>query len=674
MPVPRRIWTFASGSNNPGEIAGYARAGIPPGVAMLRWSGDAWAWLCGMGTGATRAPYDCWATLLDVVMQIPTLPVFVDTGAFAEAATPKPITPALWHEILGGQLELARRIGPRAALVLPDKVGDQTATLRRLRQYRAQVTAILDARARGIVVLQRGRLSAAQMAVEVAQILGRADFVLGFPTARARTSPGEIRTALAELPWRAAGVHLLGIGPDSDRFAAYVAALAPLPEGAWASCDAVLHRRLVGRAHTSARGDVYPTRPMTEQQDIARAELLEQAWGGVEDPLVREAVDPTEQLVEPSGWMTAEVAREIARRGVAERVLTRADATTFARDPTAGWRAVQQRDEGVAEQWLEQEIERAVGDLSGRMRKERAIRAVFGRGAPTPAPAPEFAQLELDIDGTTKANPEEIPDESNLLFLLGPPGSIPAITGPEQGRVVANGIAHYVSETGSHRYVLYREGVPLAGLQIVDLSMSSGRTPRTLGYIAGVHTIREERRQGHASKLLAAAQRDFTQIEHSQHLTTLGGLWKAAVDLPPRCVGLVSCSKSKLDVAAPAWKLYSPSWVFRKSAEYVSRRCGVWHVLSAKHGVVDPDQVLEPYDVTLVGASKAVRNRWAARVLKQLRDRYAGKTVTFVLMAGERYADALDGIEHADWIRATVEQPMRGMSTGARRKWLGTVT
>jgi predicted transcriptional regulator len=139
-------------------------------------------------------------------------------------------------------------------------------------------------------------------------------------------------------------------------------------------------------------------------------------------------------------------------------------------------------------------------------------------------------------------------------------------------------------------------------------------------------------------------------------------------------VGLVSCTKSKLDEAAPARELYSPSWVFTKSVEYVEERCDEWLVLSAKHGLVEPDEVIEPYDETLAGTKKATKDEWATRVREQLKARYEGKRVKFVLMAGESYAGAVEGIEQEAWIDAKVEQPMKGMSTGFRRRWLAQNT
>lgn len=127
-------------------------------------------------------------------------------------------------------------------------------------------------------------------------------------------------------------------------------------------------------------------------------------------------------------------------------------------------------------------------------------------------------------------------------------------------------------------------------------------------------------------------------------------------------VGLVSCTKSKLDTPAPARDLYSPSWVFARSAEYVERRCDEWAVLSAKHGVVHPDEEIQPYDETLTGSPKSRRAAWSAAVRDALAARYAGKKVKFVVMAGESYAGAVESFDHV--------QPLRGLETGDRRRWL----
>jgi hypothetical protein len=41
------------------------------------------------------------------------------------------------------------------------------------------------------------------------------------------------------------------------------------------------------------------------------------------------------------------------------------------------------------------------------------------------------------------------------------------------------------------------------------------------------------------------------------------------------------------------------STLFRGRIEAVESTCDTWFVLSAKHGLLDPSEVIEPYDVAL---------------------------------------------------------------------------
>jgi hypothetical protein len=125
-------------------------------------------------------------------------------------------------------------------------------------------------------------------------------------------------------------------------------------------------------------------------------------------------------------------------------------------------------------------------------------------------------------------------------------------------------------------------------------------------------------------------------------------------------IGLVGCVKTKLDQAAPARDLYiSP--LFRGRRAYVERTCSRWFILSAKHGLVEPDTVLEPYDVTLDSASPRERRAWSANVLEALR-RLVGELdeLTFEAHAGSSYLDfgLADGLVVAG---AKVVRPAQGL-------------
>lgn len=83
-------------------------------------------------------------------------------------------------------------------------------------------------------------------------------------------------------------------------------------------------------------------------------------------------------------------------------------------------------------------------------------------------------------------------------------------------------------------------------------------------------------------------------------------------------VGLVSCTSKKLKHAAPARELYAASPNFRKWVAWVERSCDRWFVLSAKHHLVHPDEVLAPYDKTLDDEPAAEKRRWSTHVVSEL--------------------------------------------------------
>jgi len=99
-----------------------------------------------------------------------------------------------------------------------------------------------------------------------------------------------------------------------------------------------------------------------------------------------------------------------------------------------------------------------------------------------------------------------------------------------------------------------------------------------------------------------------------------------------RTVVLVGCVKSKQPRPALAKDLYI-SDLFRARRRFAERFGHSWFILSALHGLVDPEQSLAPYEKVLtVGESR----RWADRVFVALSPQLqAGERV--VLVAGGPY-------------------------------------
>lgn len=138
----------------------------------------------------------------------------------------------------------------------------------------------------------------------------------------------------------------------------------------------------------------------------------------------------------------------------------------------------------------------------------------------------------------------------------------------------------------------------------------------------------------------------------------------------PADLVLVGCVKKKLDVPAPAKDLYV-STLFRKERTYAEKSGVPWFVLSARHGLVDPEQFLEPYDLRLSNTSRTYRGCWGARVVDQLRETAGpldGRTIE--LHAGSAYTDAIRDLLIAEG--ATVIEPLAGLRMGARLAWYGS--
>lgn len=131
-------------------------------------------------------------------------------------------------------------------------------------------------------------------------------------------------------------------------------------------------------------------------------------------------------------------------------------------------------------------------------------------------------------------------------------------------------------------------------------------------------------------------------------------------------VALVSCVKSKLDRPALAKDLYT-SALFRALRAYAEDNANEWFILSAEHGLVEPDLVLAPYERTLNRMPKAQRDEWAARVKDELAARIPTGT-DVIILAGERYREALVPFLRGRGHR--VEIPLEGLSFGRQLRRL----
>jgi cytoplasmic iron level regulating protein YaaA (DUF328/UPF0246 family) len=129
---------------------------------------------------------------------------------------------------------------------------------------------------------------------------------------------------------------------------------------------------------------------------------------------------------------------------------------------------------------------------------------------------------------------------------------------------------------------------------------------------------------------------------------------------------LISCVSKKKSYASLAVDLYTSDW-FTKAADYAAKHADRWYILSAKYGLVFPDQVNEPYDLTLKKLSVSARRAWARQVFEALKP-YLSAGDHVVILAGKAYREFL--VDPIKKCGCFVEVPMEGMRIGEQLKWL----
>src|SRR5690606_27502820 len=112
--------------------------------------------------------------------------------------------------------------------------------------------------------------------------------------------------------------------------------------------------------------------------------------------------------------------------------------------------------------------------------------------------------------------------------------------------------------------------------------------------------------------------------------------------------------------------LYVSDW-FSKARRYVESKGAPWFVLSARYGLVAPEDVIEPYELTLNTMGVADRRRWADRVLAQLPEKVPDPK-RIVMLAGMRYRELLEPRLRAMGI--DVQVPMKGLRIGEQLSWM----
>ena len=207
---------------------------------------------------------------------------------------------------------------------------------------------------------------------------------------------------------------------------------------------------------------------------------------------------------------------------------------------------------------------------------------------------------------------------------------------------------------------------------------SETKTKTTITRAALLKMIQDEHGEAHEAargamrdkaKARLKAARKHGSAAHIRRAEAHAKKW--GVQAKPRTVYLVSCSNGKsLDEGSTdkvaAKDLYN-SDLFNKTRRHAEANGDAWYILSAKHGLVDPEEKLGHYNLSLNDLGAGGRREWGKRVLKEIKATIPDGS-NLVVMAGRKYRDPLmEGLKdqgHA------VEVPMEGLGIGSMKAWL----
>ena len=87
-------------------------------------------------------------------------------------------------------------------------------------------------------------------------------------------------------------------------------------------------------------------------------------------------------------------------------------------------------------------------------------------------------------------------------------------------------------------------------------------------------------------------------------------------------------------------------------------------ILSAKHGLIGVDKLVEPYDMSLNNFNAFERGHWARRVESQIYDLSIDYD-NIIFLAGKNYREPL-----GSFLPYKTEQPLKGLGIGEQKQFI----
>lgn len=375
----RRAVCFASGSSCPPEIRGFASLGIPPGLAAPEL----------VHKKGTFAP-----GVVELARLAGTgMPVFLDSGAYAEFRSGVTISDDEWQKRLDLYLHLAKVLGPQLYAVAPDKIGPdgQTETFARLQFYALRVREIAAAGAQLLMPLQPGPMALDEVLSAAEEILGLS-LIPAFPMQGGRTTPEAVQSFVRAM--KPEKVHLLGMGAANPGTQALQDSLWEIHPDLHINQDAMLLQ--------SRMGTLDDPRLFLKKMEESLA-FCEETHG--DRSAWNESWAYTDEVGDPSSWMGPAKRAEVAEKA---GYLTLEEIAAFVADPTAFLQS--ESDLGNGHHWeygllgsgIDAAWDEHVAERTGTVRRVWAIHEAFlDHPAAGQFTVPESIKRELEAQDMT---------------------------------------------------------------------------------------------------------------------------------------------------------------------------------------------------------------------------------------------------------------------------------
>lgn len=118
---------------------------------------------------------------------------------------------------------------------------------------------------------------------------------------------------------------------------------------------------------------------------------------------------------------------------------------------------------------------------------------------------------------------------------------------------------------------------------------------------------------------------------------------------------IIACGSKKLDHPATAGDMYVGA-LFRNARRAAEATGLPWWIMSAKYGIIPPDEMIEPYDMTY--------GKTTGRTPGEIATQLTGVPLPMWALVPARYADVLCQAIGSSLIRA----PLRGLSMGMQNR------